>query len=440
MRYQSLKRISGCLVAAAIVLAGVSLHAESQSDFLVPDEIYNEMQGIDTFTPDAGQAVVPEDRPVQRLNPAALLLIPDSDNDRVMSFDPTTGDIVDENFIPPDPDHLSTPLHAILSADGMSILVSDQIEDVVQEYDLEGNYIGIFAPAGGPDPSILDNIRGMAMLPGGNLLVTVGSGTNADAVAEFDTEGNYLGNFIANGDGGLDSPFDVYIRPTDVLVGGITSDAIHRYDSNGMFLDLFTLIDAFPEQIAEAADSNVLVANFSGLDEGVVEYLPDGSLLGIYNPPEVGGNRGVYELPNGNILTTNGDGVYEISRDGSLVETKMSNVSARYIELVDIVQVDLSVEILPLNGTVFQPGDFVQYQATVMNLTPDPIQVTGEIFATNVPGFQVTLHGPITFTLAGDASVSVNLETQIPFKAPPLTVYICADANGIQDCYSITIE
>ena len=33
----------------------------------------------------------------------------------------------------------------------MSILVSDQIDDVVQEYDLDGNYIGVFAPAGGAD-------------------------------------------------------------------------------------------------------------------------------------------------------------------------------------------------------------------------------------------------------------------------------------------------
>jgi len=48
----------------------------------------------------------------------------------------------------------------------------------------------------------------------------------------------------------------------------------------------------------------------------------------------VGGNRGVYELPNGNILTTNGTGVYEISRAGTLVDTKITGVNAQYIELV----------------------------------------------------------------------------------------------------------
>ncbi len=63
-----------------------------------------------------------------------LLLIPDSTTDRVMAFDPTTGNLVDADFIPADPDNLSTPKSAILSAGGNSILVSDQIDDVVQEY------------------------------------------------------------------------------------------------------------------------------------------------------------------------------------------------------------------------------------------------------------------------------------------------------------------
>ena len=108
-----------------------------------------------------------------------LLLVPESTNDRVMAFDPTTGDLVDANFVPSDPTNLSTPIHAILSAGGDSILVSDQLNDVVQEYDLDGNFLGTFAPAGGPNPTILDNVRGIALRSNGNLLVTVGSGANA---------------------------------------------------------------------------------------------------------------------------------------------------------------------------------------------------------------------------------------------------------------------
>jgi len=76
-----------------------------------------------------------------------LLLVPDSTAKRVMAFDPVTGDLVNANLVPPDDAHLTTPINAVLSPDGESILVSDQIEDVVQKYDLSGVYKGVFAPA-----------------------------------------------------------------------------------------------------------------------------------------------------------------------------------------------------------------------------------------------------------------------------------------------------
>ncbi len=268
------------------------------------------------------------------LTTSGLLLVPESSNDRVMAFDPVTGNLVDANFIPADPTNLSTPIHAIAAADGGGVLVSDQLDDVVQYYDLDGNYVGVFAPAGGANTAILDNIRGISLRPNGNLLVTVGSGSNADSVAEFDGGGVSLGNFVAIGAGGLDSPFDVFGRAADWLVGGITSDAIHRYDLSGNPLANLASIDTFPEQLYETAGGNVLVGNFSGTQEGVVEYTSAGALVGIYDPANLGGYRGAYELPNGNILTTNGSGVHEISRAGALVETKISGVSARFIEHV----------------------------------------------------------------------------------------------------------
>lgn len=263
-----------------------------------------------------------------------FLLVPDSTNDRVMSFDPMTGDLLDANFIPSDPGNLGTPIHAILSDAGDTILLSDQIGDVVHEYDIQGNYIGIFAPAGGVNTAILDNVRGIALRGNGNLLVTVGGGANDDAVAEFDTGGNYMGNFVANASGGLNSPFDVLLG-AEALVGGITSDAIHRYNvTTGAYIADLTAINSFPEQLAFAGNGNVLAANFSGTQEGIVEYMPDGTLVGIYNPPSLGGYRGVYELGNGNLLVTNGDGVHEIDRTGTLIESKITGVSARFIELI----------------------------------------------------------------------------------------------------------
>ena len=275
-------------------------------------------------------------RALQLLGSTGLLLIPESTNDRVMAFDPMTGNLVDPDFIPADPTNLSTPICAILGFDPDTILVSDQLDDVVQAYDMAGNYLGVFAPAGGGNTAILDNIRGIAISSNNTLLVTVGGGANDDAVAEFDSNGNYLGNLVANGAGGLNSPFDVLLRnaESDYLVGGITSDAIHRYDLAGGSIGDLTPINTFPEQIALAANGNILVANFSGTEQGVVEYTPGGALVGIYDPASLGGYRGVYELPNGNILTTNGGGVHEIDRNGNLVDTKIASVSARFIELL----------------------------------------------------------------------------------------------------------
>jgi hypothetical protein len=262
----------------------------------------------------------------------SLLLIPDWSNDRVMAFDYATGDLFDTDFVPSSSTLLSSPKEAQVSPWG-TISVSDQIEDVVQEFDTSGSYIRIFAPAGGVNNDILDNIRGHAYRPNGNLVVTVGQGTNDDAVAEFDSAGNYLGNFIANGSGGLLGPFGIWFRANDVLVSGSDSDALHRYDLNGNYLENLVSINSFPQQVIELPDNNIAVANFSGITgSGVLIYSPTGQFIRLLSG--VTGNRGVWQLGNGNILTTNGSGVHELDPvSGTLLRTVVSGVSAQYINL-----------------------------------------------------------------------------------------------------------
>jgi uncharacterized repeat protein (TIGR01451 family) len=378
--------------------------------------------------PEAAPPALPERSPdtaaraARLLDSVGLLLVPDSTNDRVMAFDPLTGDLVDPDFVPADPDHLSTPINAILSAGGDSILVSDQLGDVVQQYDMEGNYLGVFAPAGGPDPSILDNIRGIALRPNGNLLVTVGGGTNANAVAEFDTSGVYLGNFVANGDGGLISPFDTYGRTDDWLVAGITSDAIHRYDLSGAYIADLTAIDSFPEQLTEASNSNVLVGNFSGTEEGVVEYTPDGVLVGIYNPVALENYRGVYELPNGNILTTTDYGVYEIDRSGNLVETKIASINARFIELVLLGASDLALSKSGMPAEA-APGDAVTFTVTFSNT--GVVTTTGAVIADEVPVYLTNLgfdHSGAVITPTGNVSYTWLVATLTPGDGGIITI------------------
>jgi hypothetical protein len=321
--------LSKNLLVITIVMANSSVNAATQQQ--ISDEI-NGISPSSTVLPirDVNAHIAA----INAIGSEGVLLIPESTNDRVMAFDPTTGDLIDADFIPADPTNLSTPIHAILANDNASILVSDQLDDIVQQYDFDGNFLGNFAPAGGVDNTVLDNARGISLDETGNLLVSIGGGVNDDAIARFDAAGIYTGNFVANGLGGLNSPFDVLFTNNGVLVGGITSDAIHQYDNSGAFIGNLTAIDTFPEQIFETSSGNILVANFSGSQEGVVEYDAAGTLIDIYDPPALGGYRGVYELPNGNILTTNGGGVHEIDRLGNLVETKISGVSARFIEFV----------------------------------------------------------------------------------------------------------
>jgi hypothetical protein len=302
-----------------------------------------------------------------------MLLVPDWTADRVMTFDPVTGNLINANFIV-DPAHLASPKNAIMSGRG-TILVSDQINDVVQEYSASGTYIGVFAPAGGPNPAILDNIRGITLRPNGNLLVTVGGGTNTNTVAEFDSNGSYVGNFIAAGSGGLSSPFDVYYRATaqDYLVTGSSSDAVHRYSATGAYLgNLITGVN-FPQQVREALNTNILVAIFS-TPSGVGEFTASGTPVGMYAP--VTGNRGVYELPNGNILTTTDDGVYEINRSGQLVSTKITGANAQYIELVT----------LPSGGGCVTPSPSVVATASMTRTSTVVASVTSTVTRTNTPG------------------------------------------------------
>lgn len=395
-----------CLFCSFTLLAQTNLEAE--------------LNGLEENKPGA----VPQPNPAARsaalraLGTSGVLLVPESSNDRVMALDPMTGDVIDPDFIAADPDNLSTPIQAIMGLDGASILVSDQLEDVVQSYDLDGNYLGVFAPNGGANTAILDNIRGIAISANNTLLVSVGGGTNADSIAEFDSSGNYLGNFVASGTGGLASPFDVYRRSSDFLVAGINSDAIHQYDNSGSYIADLAAIDNFPEQIGEAANGNILVGNFTGSQEGVVELTSTGALVGVYDPSGLGGYRGAYELGNGNLLTTNGGGVHEIDRSGNLVETKIASVSARFITLMQAAQVcdpvDIQVSIggpITITGT---PGCIIDLYDTgctsdtgswVLLVSGLTIPDSGVLV---VPGLNGVADACYVATVSGDSNQTLN--------------------------------
>lgn len=312
------------LTLAVIFLLSINLSGFSQS-------VQDEEQGIDKSTPTINQSL--SQRKANGIPSGGVLLIPESSNDRIMAFSPITGDLIDADFIPSDPTNLSTPIQVILNHDGTGFLVSDQVDDVIQEYDLNGDYVGVFAPSGGANTSIIDNPRGMCLRPNGNLLVSLGGTANAGACVEFDTDGNYVGVFLpATGT----SAFDVILLEDEsFMTCEINLDELYQYSSAGAYTGTFASIDNFPEQVFQTSSGNILVGNFSGTQTGVVEFNSGGGLIDIYDPASLSGYRGAYELGNGNLLTTTGTGVHEIDRSGNLVETKISGVSARFITLVE---------------------------------------------------------------------------------------------------------
>ena len=102
---------------------------------------------------------------------------------------------------------------------------------------------------------------------------------------------------------------------------------------------------------------------------------------------------------------------------------------------------DLEVDISPVNGQVFQPGDWIQYAVTVTNNSTSPIQAVGSIHASNSVLWELSLWGPLSFTIPAETTIGpVNLQSHVPNGAPAMTAYMCAEVNTAHDCYMVTIE
>lgn len=293
-----------------------------------------------------------------------VLLVPQHINDRIMAFDPETGALIDENFIVFE-ESLGTLQHVLPHPDGERLLVVSQSGEIHAFSAEEGDYLGVFAPTAGDDSDVIGNTRGMAIHPDtGNILVTSASGSNTNAVVEFDQDGNYLGVFIESGSGGISGPWSILFREHDVLVSA-SGGNIYSYDHNGEFIQVWNNEINFPEQIQEIENGNVLAAAFSA-PSGAWELSADGEQIGVYGPET--SLRGVHELPGGTILVTNSGGVHEIDRDSNLLGTLIDG-SSYQISLVQTMDCELPDWLVPdpLVGSV-ESGD----PADSVILTFDP--------------------------------------------------------------------
>lgn len=271
--------------------------------------------------PEAG----PSDERIAQLRDG-VLLVPNSTTATrgVMAFDAEDGTLLDPSFIPHEnfgDSSLYTPKKVLPKLDGTGFLLSDQVQHVITEYDLDGNFLGFFAPTrDGEDRTIMQNVRGMAWSPEDTLVVAVASGENGGSLVQFDQDGTYLGRYAEKGLGGLSGPWDVLFRDDDLLVADSTAKQILSLAADGSSAhDPFVDRINWPEQLAETPEGTVLTANWStssstDFGRGVQEFSADGEHLAEFTVDGATSFAGVHPLGNGNILATTEDGVVEIDR------------------------------------------------------------------------------------------------------------------------------
>ncbi|NEP18507.1 MAG: hypothetical protein F6J97_16665 [Leptolyngbya sp. SIO4C1] len=338
----------------------------------------------------------------------SFLMVPDSVSDRIVLFDPIDGTLINDSFIDGSEAGLgifSTPVSAVQV--NREIWVSDQVADAIFRFDLSGQYLGVVNDTDGDgDTDGLDNIRGIEFVNG--LVYVSNAGTengapgDGEVVVVFDPEGNNLG-FFDTGDA-----FDIRAYNGTLLISDINSDSdggedIDRYTLDGVdsrLIETFVESDGetgidFPQQISvRQSNANVLVGGFSA-PGGFYEYDAAGNQVDLLDADDGFANRvrAAYELGNGKILWSGGDGVIVTDpvtgedTDIYTVNNQDFRPGARYIEQLIVPGDDR----LDLTGAIFL-GDqrldkiFLTQDLNGDGDANDPLEVSIYFDETNASG------------------------------------------------------
>lgn len=219
-------------------------------------------------------------------------------NNRIVTFSPVDGSVINSNLFGLSSATNATPVSAI--AVGSEIWVSEQVGDKISRYDGTGTLLGTVGVG------ILDNCRGITLVNGVVYAANDGTAFGAgDTLVRFDTSGNHLGNYST---AGLNtSPFYVLEHNGTLLTSSSSpNDDIHRFNMDGTSAGTFyNAANSFGEQMAIATNGDILVSWFTS--NKVARHDPvTGAEISSF---PASGARGVYQLSNGNILWSNGSGV-----------------------------------------------------------------------------------------------------------------------------------
>ena len=273
--------------------------------------------------------------PAARADPPHAIAVADDVSDRIMLFDPHTGDYTGD-LGPGDPEHLIAPFDSEIGP----ALVQGEVHhpDTILVSDLRRRAIVAFDAADGSFIRTLIgsvNAHGLAYAHDGRLLVAAG----ADGIRAYTPGGTFVGTRVTPEP--VDGPknaWDVLVRPRgndgagDMLVADPTLDVILQFDLDGNRLGVFAKLPSFNfvEQLAVRSNRHVLAVDVFA--DAVHEFQADGTWVRTIT---VTRPRGVLELFDGNLLVASEQGVQVYDgQSGELLATKVSGypVSApRYI-------------------------------------------------------------------------------------------------------------
>ncbi|MBK7338840.1 MAG: NHL repeat-containing protein [Saprospirales bacterium] len=177
-------------------------------------------------------------------------------------------------------------LCAILSSTSLfgqttyTVLVSSRGESAVKEYDLAGNFLGNFVE---PGSGGLSGTEDMLFHPDGSVLVTGFANT---AIKRYDgATGDYLGNFTSGYS--LNTPSKMSIGPDSLIYvtqWGTTQNKVVRFGLDGAFVDEFTSVGA-PNGLGHVwdGDKNFYIALYGNGGTGTVHKFDSlGNNLGTF--------------------------------------------------------------------------------------------------------------------------------------------------------------
>ncbi|HZK07777.1 MAG TPA: T9SS type A sorting domain-containing protein [Bacteroidales bacterium] len=230
---------------------------------------------------------------------------------KIILFDTQDGTLMYDDYIILTSLDPGTVKHVIRVQD--ELWISDQTKDKVHRLDLNGNVLGAIGESGG-----MDNLRGMGIINNQVWLANSGNdnGAPGNAVIQIDFDGVVTGNFQVDGGPWMSLPYaDNHVLISFSDAGGFPSQ-IGEYDLNGTFLNPWNVPGEikFIQQITPTANGNYLAASFSnsasGYPSGIHRYDSEGNHIETIGGTSGGGARGCWELGNGNIMWTNGQGTH----------------------------------------------------------------------------------------------------------------------------------